>query len=66
MLKSLRQNLIKNIIFIPGENHDIIEYMITSNIINEFNIESLNFDIIPIDIDLLSLERDNCIKDIYI
>ena len=66
ILKSKRQNLIKNLIFIPGENHDIIEYMIENNIFNEFKIETLNFDLIPVDIDLLSLERDNCIKEIYI
>ena len=66
MLKAIRQNLIKYLIFIPGENHDIIEYMNENNVINEFIIETLNFDLIPIDIDLLSLERDNCIKEIYI
>ena len=66
ILKSQRQNLVKNLIFIPGENHDIIEYMIDNNVFNEFNIETLNFDLIPVDIDLLSLERDNCIKEIYI
>ena len=66
ILKSKRQNLVKNLIFIPGENHDIIEYMIENNIFNEFKIETLNFDLIPIDIDLFSLERDNCIKEIYI
>jgi len=66
ILKVQRQNLIKNLIFIPGENHDIIEYMIENNVFNEFKIETLNFDLIPVDIDLLSLERDNCIKEIYI
>ena len=66
MLKSMKPNLVKNLIFIPGENHDIIEYMIENNVIKEFKIETLNFDLIPIDIDLLSLERDNCIKEIYI
>ena len=66
MLKAMRPNLVENLIFIPGENHDIIEYMIQNNVKNEFIIETLNFDLIPIDIDLLSLERDNCIKEIYI
>jgi hypothetical protein len=66
MLKAMRPNLVENLIFIPGENHDIIEYMIQNNVYNEFNLETLNFDLIPIDIDLLSLERDNCIKEIYI
>ena len=66
VLKAIRQNLVENIVFIPGENHDIIEYMIDNNALNEFNIETLNFDLIPIDIDLLSLEKDNTIKEIYI
>ena len=66
MLKAMKPNLVKNLIFIPGENHDIIEYMIVNNVIKEFKIETLNFDLMPIDIDLLSLERDNCIKEIYI
>ena len=66
MLKAMRPNLVENLIFIPGENHDIIEYMMRANIYNEFKLETLNFDLIPIDIDLLSLERDNCIKEIYI
>ena len=66
MIKALRPNLVENLIFIPGENHDIIEYMMRANVYNEFKLETLNFDLIPIDIDLLSLERDNCIKEIYI
>ena len=62
----MKKIIIENIIFIPGENHDIIEYMIENNIKDDFIIESLNFDLIPIDIDLLSLEKDNCLKEIYI
>ena len=66
IINSFRKNISKNIVFIPGENHDIIEYLIQTQLFNEFRVESLNFDIIPIDLDLLSLERDNCIKEIYI
>jgi hypothetical protein len=66
VLKGYKKMVTKNMIFIPGENHDIIDYMIQTQLYNDYNIESLNFDIIPIDIDLLSLERDNCIKEIYI
>ena len=66
MLRSIKPNSVENIVFIPGENHDIIEYMTENNVKNDFNIESLNFDLLPIDIDLLSLERDNCLKEIYI
>lgn len=66
MMKSFKKDYEENIVFIPGENHDIIEFMIENNVKNDFNIESLNFDLLPIDIDLLSLERDNCLKEIYI
>ena len=67
MLRALRpKGLTENIIFIPRENYDIIEYMTTNNMILDFNIENLNIDLVPIDIDLLSLERVDSIKEIYI
>ena len=66
ILNAIKTKAKKYLVFIPGENNDIIEHMIATNVINYFKIESLNFDLIPIDIDLLSLERDNTLKDIYI
>ena len=66
MLKALKPNVIEYIIFIPKENYDIIEYMSTNNMISEFKIENFNVDLIPIDLDLLSLEKENNIKEIYI
>ena len=66
MLKALRQNLTENLIFIPKENYDIIEYMTTNHMMAEFNIENFNIDLIPIEIDLLSLEREDSLKEIYI
>ena len=67
MLRAFRpKGLTENIIFIPRENYDIIEYMTTNNMISDFNIENLNIDLIPIDIDLLSLEREDSLKEIYI
>ena len=67
MLKSLRHNSItETLIFIPKDNYDMIEYMTTNNIIADFSIENFNIDLIPIDIDLFSLENENDIKDIYI
>ena len=60
MLRALRpRGLTENIIFIPRENYDIIEYMTTNNMTSDFNIENLNIDLVPIDIDLLSLERED-------
>ena len=66
ILKAIRKNLIENIIFIPKENYDIIEYMTTNHMMEEFNVESFNIDLIPIDIDLFSLEKENSLKEIYI
>lgn len=66
MLRTLKPNVIEYLIFIPKENYDIIEYMSTNNMISEFKIENFNVDLIPIDLDLLSLERENNIKEIYI
>ena len=66
MLKAMRENLEENLIFIPGENYDIIDYMKSHHIRGEFIIHNLNFDLLPIDNDLLSLERQECLKEIYI
>ena len=66
MLKATIPNLQAFIIFIPCENYDIIKHMKTSHIKGDFHIENLNFDLIPIDLDLLSLEKENCLKEIYI
>ena len=66
MLRVLKPKCIEYIIFIPKENYDIIEYMTTNNMLTEFKIENFNVDLIPIDLDLLSLERENNIKEIYI
>ena len=57
MLRATVQNLNAYIIFIPCENYDIIKHLKTSHIKGEFHIENLNFDLVPIDLDLLSLEK---------
>ena len=66
MLKAIIQNLKAFIIFIPCENYDIIKHMKTSHIRDDFHIENLNIDLVPIDLDLLSLEKENSLKEIYI
>ena len=65
-LKSLQNIFQETIVFIPGETYEILEYMEFNNIIKDIAVESLNFDLIPIDNDLVSLERDCSIKDIFI
>ena len=66
VLKAMHPNAKECIIFVPKENYDIIEYMQTFNMLNQFRIENFNVDLIPIDLDLLSLEKENSIKEIYI
>ena len=66
MLASIIKNLEEYIIFIPCENYDIIKNLTSYHVKECFHIENLNFDLIPIDIDLLSLEKENCLKEIYI
>ena len=66
LISSLIKGIESNIIFIPGESYNIIEYMISNDLLNRFNIYSLYINILPLDNDLLSLEKDNCFKEIYI
>ena len=66
VLKAMHPNVKECIIFVPKETYDIIEYMQTFNMLNQFRIENFNVDLIPIDLDLFSLEKENSIKEIYI
>ena len=66
ILNSIKKSAKKYLVFIPGENNDIIGHLLATSAINSFHVKTLNFDLIPIDIDLLSLERDNTLKEIYI
>ena len=66
MLRRIKPNAIEYLIFIPKENYDIIEYLSTNNMLSGIKVENFNVDLIPIDLDLLSLERENNIKEIYI
>lgn len=63
---SVVKGIESNIIFIPGESYNIIEYMISNDLINQFKIYSFYIDILPLDNDLLSLEKENCFREIYI
>ena len=55
-----------NIIFIPGESYEVIEYMMANELLSKFKIFSFSVDLLPIDNDLLSLEKENCFREIYI
>ena len=66
LISSMFVGVEANIIFIPGESYEIIEYMMANDLLDKFKIFSFNLDLLPIDNDLLSLEKDNCLKEIYI
>ena len=66
LVTSVHKEIESNIIFIPGESYYIIEYMTSNDLINKFKIYSFYIDVLPLDNDLLSLEKDNCFKEIYI
>ena len=66
LISSKFQGVETNIIFIPGESYEIIEIMMGNDLINKFKIFSFNIDLFPIDNDLLSLEKENCFREIYI
>lgn len=60
------KGVLTNIIFIPGERYELIEFMMANDLIHNFKIFDFNIDLLPIDNDLLSLEKDNSFKEIYI
>lgn len=66
LISSMFKGVEMNIIFIPGESYEVIEYMMANDLIKSFKISSFNVDLLPIDNDLLSLEKDNCFREIYI
>lgn len=54
------------IIFIPCETPEIIEHLLTYNILNQTELYSFNIDIVPIDYDLYSMDSENSFREIYI
>ena len=65
-ISSMYTNVETNIIFVPGETYEIIEYMMNNDLTKKFKISNFNVDLLPIDNDLLSLEKENCFKEIYV
>ena len=65
-ISSMYKGVETNIIFIPGETYEIIEYMMNNDLTKKFKILNFNVDLLPIDNDLLSLEKDNSFKEIYV
>ena len=55
-----------NIIFIPGETYELLEFLTDNDLIYKFNIYSFNIDLFPIDNDLISLEQEGSFRQIYL
>ena len=53
-------------IFIPGETYEIINFITGPGLGNRYKVNSFNIDLIPIDNDLISMERDGSFKQIYV
>lgn len=54
------------IIFIPGETYEIRDYIITNQLSFRFKTFNFRIDLIPIDNDLLSLEKEKYFRELYI
>ena len=65
-ISSMYKGVETNIIFIPGETYEIIEYMMNNDLTQKYKILNFNVYLLPIDNDLLSLEKENCFKEIYV
>ena len=53
-------------IFIPGETYEIINFLTGPGLGNRYKVNSFNIDLIPIDNDLISMERDGSFKQMYV
>ena len=53
-------------IFIPCETYEIINFLNGPGIGNRYKVTNFNIDLIPIDNDLVSMERNGDFKEIYV
>ena len=55
-----------NIIFIPEITYDLLSFLSDNDLSYRFNIYNYNIDLIPIDNDLISLEKEGSFRQIYL
>ena len=55
-----------DIIFIPGETYEIMDFLTNNDLEYRFNLYSFDIDLIPLDNDLISLEKKNNFIKIYL
>jgi hypothetical protein len=65
-VKSLNQRVKFSLIITGGESYEITNYLTVNTLIDYFTVYSFYPGLIPIDFDLLSLERKKSAKEIYI
>ena len=65
-LSIILNNLKLNIIFIPGETYELLEFLSDNDLQYKFNFYSFNIDLFPIDNDLISLEKEGSFRQIYL
>ena len=53
-------------ILIPGETYEIINFITGPGLGNRFTLNSFNIDLISIDNDLVSMEREGSFNQIYV
>jgi hypothetical protein len=54
------------VVFLPKINYDCQQFIDKNNLKAELNIQNLPIDMIPMDRDILSLEENNCIPDLFL
>lgn len=64
-IKAYNKDVEYNIIYIPGINFEIIEFMDINGLNDYFNIFNFKMDLFPLEADVLSLEADGSFKEIY-
>ena len=53
-------------IFIPGENYEMINFLSGPGVGNRYSVTGFNIDLVPIDNDLISMEKNGSFKEIYV
>jgi hypothetical protein len=52
-------------IFIPVENYEMINFLSGPGVGNRYSVTGFNIDLVPIDNDLISMEKNGSFKEIY-
>ena len=59
-------NIKSEVIFVPGESYEILEYLNKNNFNDSIHYKNYNIDLIPIDKDILTLNFNEDLRKIYL